>query len=447
MKVGEERSFVGKLAGNHLDKFLPLPAISPRASIFQRHSQVLFLYSQGTRLASALYRSWAQTLPSSGFGSISQRELSLQVSSVSSEKTHHDPHAVVPHPLALCRRPYATPPLRHAAAAPTDAAAPIPHCPSMLTLALADSLPSSPHSRISTIALTDGVLDAARRGRNDPLGAVPSTRFPRAACAPSASADDETVATMLIAARRPATQLRRRLSRRTHLLQHSPPGTTPTYSVDRVCSVNTTVSRRSRRLLHLAHLDRLYSTAIHAPPTAPVHTTSRMRSTRCGRSILRLLPPHEGLPRNTPAARSLRLPRTTNPTRAPSYLHHGGGRDFPCPNFTRLPPACPVPAQPFTLAHAAFLPSSTPSPSSPQRGPKDAGEGRSASPLRSRHMPPVAHRSPTDSTNGLSATSCLVPSNHVLPFGNFDAFPHLFRVLMFFRILLSCSRWYKTQTI
>lgn len=34
------------------------PAISPRASIFQRHSQVLFLYSHGTHLASTLYRSW-----------------------------------------------------------------------------------------------------------------------------------------------------------------------------------------------------------------------------------------------------------------------------------------------------------------------------------------------------------------------------------------------------
>ncbi|KAJ7360777.1 hypothetical protein DFH08DRAFT_951429 [Mycena albidolilacea] len=37
----------------------------------------------------------------------------------------------------------------------------------------------SPRSRNPTIALTDGVLDVARRGRNDPLGAVPSTPLPQ----------------------------------------------------------------------------------------------------------------------------------------------------------------------------------------------------------------------------------------------------------------------------
>ncbi|KAJ7764740.1 hypothetical protein B0H16DRAFT_427824 [Mycena metata] len=64
-----------------------------------------------------------------------------------------------------------------------------------------------------------------------------------------------------------------------------------------------------------------------------------------------------------PAA-SLRLPRTTNTTRAPSDLHRGGGGDFPCPNInlTRLPSACLVPAQPFTLAHAASPPPRCPAP-------------------------------------------------------------------------------------
>ncbi|KAJ7926437.1 hypothetical protein B0H13DRAFT_1083799 [Mycena leptocephala] len=42
-------------------------------------------------------------------------------------------------------------------------------------------------------------------------------------------------------------------------------------------------------------------------------------------------------------ARSLRLPHTTNTTRVPSDLHHGGGGGFPCPHLTRLPPACPYP--------------------------------------------------------------------------------------------------------
>ncbi|KAJ7700898.1 hypothetical protein B0H16DRAFT_766381 [Mycena metata] len=176
---------------------------------------------------------------------------------------------------------------------------------------------------------------------------------------------------------------------------------------------------------HDAHRRRRRSSS---PPC-----TDRLRA--C--SARRLSMPRSPLPSARPPAcagpaASLRLPRTTNTTRAPSDLYRGGGGDFPCPNFTRLPSACLVPAQPFTLAHAASLPSSMPSPSSPQRGPNDTGERRSASfSPRSRPTPPVAHRSPPDSTSGLSARSSLIPNENVHPPAHFDAFLYLLTLPLF----------------
>ncbi|KAJ7716280.1 hypothetical protein B0H16DRAFT_459544 [Mycena metata] len=132
-----------------------------------------------------------------------------------------------------------------------------------------------------------------------------------------------------------------------------------------------------------------------------------------------------------PAA-SLRLLRTTKTTHAPSDLHRGGGGNFPCPNLTRLPLACLVLAKPFTPAHAASLPSSMLSPSSPQRGPNDTEERRSSSfSPRSRPTPPVAHRSPADSTSGLSATSSLIPNENVHPPAHFDVFFYLLILPLF----------------
>ncbi|KAJ7691857.1 hypothetical protein B0H16DRAFT_1752178 [Mycena metata] len=154
--------------------------------------------------------------------------------------------------------------------------------------------------------------------------------------------------------------------------------------------------------------------------------TDRLRACSARRLSIPRSPPSARPPACTAPAASLRLPRTTNTTRAPSDLHRGGWGDFLCPNPTRLPQACLVPAQPFTLAHAASLPSSMLSPSSPQQGPNDTEERRSASfSPRSRPTPPVAHRSLADSTSGLSATSSLSPNENVHPPAHFDVFLYL----------------------
>lgn len=142
-------------------------------------------------------------------------------------------------------------------------------------------------------------------------------------------------------------------------------------------------------------------------------------------------PPHTP-PSSRPTCPAKYRPQCT--TRVPARV----------PNLTRLPPACPVPAVPFTIVHVAFVLSPTPAfdrrshlmrqrcrewaarssrcPVLPRLDGARASKDTGVQECVSRRFP---HRSLMDSTGSSPATSFLIPSDAADSPPNFDAFPYL----------------------